>query len=230
MIITCEKCQGKFKIPDDKIPKGKVFYQACPKCDNKISIDTRPEASPPSEEVPDIATKPETTKEKTIIDEIDSDAYDAEDKPFDFVEEGGETSLICESDPKIREKIGTALENLGYHTMEAHTPKDVLKQMRFHTFDVVVLNERFGTRNPDLNNILKYLDRLTISIRRNIFVVLLTDRFRTMDHMAAFNKSVNLIVNLKNVNDIEKILKRGVADNVSFYRVLRESLIKAGRV
>ncbi|MBW1694973.1 MAG: zinc-ribbon domain-containing protein, partial [Deltaproteobacteria bacterium] len=89
MIITCEKCQGKFKIPDDKIPKGKVFYQACPKCDNKISIDTRPEASPPSEEVPDVATKPETTKEKTIIDEIDSDAYDAEDKPFDFVEEGG---------------------------------------------------------------------------------------------------------------------------------------------
>ncbi|UCD32992.1 MAG: hypothetical protein JSV38_03705, partial [Desulfobacterales bacterium] len=69
-----------------------------------------------------------------------------------------------------------------------------------------------------------------ISIRRNIFVVLLTDRFRTMDYMAAFNKSVNLIINLKNINDIEKILKRGVADNASFYRVLRESLIKTGRI
>ena len=230
MIITCEKCQGKFKMPDNKIPKGKVFYQACPKCDNKIAIDTRQKASPPSKEVPDEATKPETTKEEAIIDEVDSGAYDAEDKPFDFVEEGVETSMICEPDPVIREKIRATLENFGYHTMEADTPKDALKQMRFHTFDIVVLNELFGTRNPDMNNILKYLDRLTISIRRNIFVVLLTDRFRTMDYMAAFNKSVNLIINLKNINDIEKILKRGVADYASFYRVLRESLIKTGRI
>jgi CheY-like chemotaxis protein len=145
------------------------------------------------------------------------------------VEEGVETALICEPNAEIREKIRTALENLGYHTMEAHTPKDVLKQMRFHVFDMIVLNERFGTRNPDMNNILKYLDRLNISVRRNVFVALVTDRFRTMDYMAAFNKSVNLMVNLNNINDIEKILKRGVADNEFFYRILRESLIKAGR-
>lgn len=230
MIITCEKCQGKFKIPDDKVPEGKVFYQACPKCDNRISIDTRAAASPSSKETPDLAEKSEMEKEETFIDDVNSDAYDAEDKPFDFVEAGAETSLVCEPDPEVRKKIRTALENLGYHTMEANTPKDVLKQMRFHTFDIVVLNERFGTRNPDLNNILKYLDRLSIFVRRNIFVALLTDRFRTMDYMAAFNKSVNLVINLKNIDDIEKILKRGVADNVSFYRVLKESLIKSGRV
>ena len=230
MIVTYEKCQGKFKIPDEKIPKGKVFFQTCPKCDNKISIDTRAESSPAPEETPDVPKKTETDREETIIDEVESHAYDADDKPFDFVEEGAETALICEPDPEVREKIRTALENFGFHTMEADTPKDVLKQMRFHTFDIVALNERFGTRNPDMNNILKYLDRLNISIRRNIFVVLLTDRFRTMDYMAAFNKSVNLTVNLKNIDDIEKILKRGLADNTSFYRVLRESLIKTGRV
>jgi hypothetical protein len=50
-----------------------------------------------------------------------------------------------------------------------------------------------------------------------------------MDYMMAFNKSVNLIVNVKIINDIEKILKRGLADHASFYRVLKESLIKAGR-
>jgi CheY-like chemotaxis protein len=231
MIITCEKCQGKFKIPDDKVPQGKVFFQACPKCDNKISIDTRPGTSPSVQAAPGGAEeKPETDETKTIMDEVDADAYDAEDKPFDFVEEGAETSLICETDPAARKKIIAALENLGYHTIEAHTPKDVLKQMRFHNFDIIVLNERFGTRNPDMNNILKYLDRLVVSIRRNIFVVLLTDRFRTMDYMVAFNKSVNLIVNLKNIGDIEKILKRGLADNEAFYLVLKESMIKAGRI
>jgi hypothetical protein len=95
---------------------------------------------------------------------------------------------------------------------------------------MVVLNERFGTKNPDMNNILKYLDRLNMSIRRDIFVTLITSRFRTMDNMAAFNKSVNLIVNLKNINEIEKIIRRGVTDKEIFYRVFKESLIKTGRV
>ena len=64
--------------------------------------------------------------------------------------------------------------------------------------------------------------------RRKIFVVLVTDRFRTMDNMIAFNKSVNLVVNLKNIDEIEKVLKRGIADNELFYRTFRESLGKTG--
>jgi hypothetical protein len=81
-----------------------------------------------------------------------------------------------------------------------------------------------------MNSVLNYLDRLNMSIRRNIFLTLITNRFRTMDNMAAFNKSVNLIVNLKNINEIEKILRRGVADNKALYRVFKESLVKTGRV
>ena len=102
--------------------------------------------------------------------------------------------------------------------------------MRFHVFDMVVLNERFGTQNPDMNSVLKYLDRLNMSTRRNIFVTLITDRYRTMDNMSAFNKSVNLIVNLKNIDEIEKILRRGIADHEAFYRVYKRALIKTGRV
>ena len=81
-----------------------------------------------------------------------------------------------------------------------------------------------------MNPVLKYLDRLNMSTRRNIFVTLITDRYRTMDNMAAFNKSVNLIVNLKNVDEIEKILRRGIADYEAFYRVYKRILIKTGRV
>ena len=109
-------------------------------------------------------------RNKTIIEEVDSSAYDASEKPFDFVEQGVETALLCEPDPAIRSKIITALYNMGYHTTAPQSHKDTLKQMRFHVFDMVVLNERFGTRDPDMNSILKYLDRLNISIRRNIFL------------------------------------------------------------
>jgi predicted Zn finger-like uncharacterized protein len=227
MNVVCEECQSKFKIPDEKIPKEQTFALSCPKCKNKITIDTRRAASPLSkEEIP----KPETVSEKTIIDEVGSDTYDASEKPFDFVEEGAETVLLCETDPDIRAKFRSVFKNMGYAIIEPETARDALKQMRFHVFDLVVLNETFDTKDPDENNVLMYLDRLSMSIRRNIFVVLLTNRFRTMDNMTAFNKSVNIIINLKNIDEIEKILKTGLTDNIAFYKVFKELLVKTSRV
>ena len=218
MDVVCQKCHAKVKIPEEKIPKGQSFSIICPQCENKVFVDSRH------------GTRSSSDMEKEIIDEIDAGTYDASDKPFDFVEEGVETALLCEPDSTVRAKIITALYNMGYHTTAPLVPKDALKQMRFHVFDMVVLNERFGTRDPDMNNVLKYLDRLNMSVRRNIFVALITTRFRTMDNMAAFHKSVNLIINLKNINEIEKILRRGKKDYENFYRVFKQSLVKTGRI
>jgi hypothetical protein len=223
MNISCENCQSKFKIPDEKVPKGQMFSLTCPQCNTKVVVDTR-------SDIPSSSDKPKPEKEKTILDEVDADTYDASDKPFDFVEEGVNTALLCESDAAIQKKIKAALYNMDYHITTPQLPKDALKQMRFHVFDMVVLNERFGTQNPEMNPVHKYLDRLNMSIRRNIFVALITERYRTMDNMAAFNKSVNLIVNLKNIDEIEKILRRGIADYEAFYRVYKRALIKTGRV
>ena len=69
-----------------------------------------------------------------------------------------------------------------------------------------------------------------MSIRRNMFVALISDRYRTMDNMMAFNKSVNLIINSKNIEDVGKILSRGITDTELFYRVYKETLKATGRI
>jgi hypothetical protein len=51
-----------------------------------------------------------------------------------------------------------------------------------------------------------------------------------MDNMAAFNKSVNTIVNMENFGDFKTIIKRGVADNEAFYHVFKETMKKMGRI
>jgi len=230
MKVSCENCRSKFNIPDEKVPKGQIFSLSCPKCNTKVVVDIRSNTPSSSDQVSESSDISNPEKGKTIIDEVEADTYDASDKPFDFLEEGVETALLCEPDPAIQAKIKTALFNMEYHITAPKLAKDALKQMRFHVFDMVVLNERFGTKNPDMNPVLNYLNRLNMSIRRNMFVTLITDRFRTMDNMAAFNKSVNLIVNLKNIDDIEKILRRGISDHDAFYRVFKRALIKTGRV
>ena len=230
MEVICKQCQSKFKIPDEKIPKGRVFSLTCPKCNNKISIDTRPDASPSSEKTPAVSAKPKPGLEKTIFDEVVSGTYDASEKPFDFVEEGVETALLCEPDPAIRAKIRMALEKMKYNTTEPKSAVEALKQMRFHVFDLVVLNELFDTQDPDKNDVLKYMAQLAMDTRRNIFLALVTNRFRTMDSMMAFNKSVNIIVNVNNVDEMQKILKRSVADNTEFYYIFKELIATTGNV
>ncbi|MFA4915738.1 MAG: hypothetical protein WC560_03605 [Syntrophales bacterium] len=169
-------------------------------------------------------------EEKTLLSEVASDTYDASDRPFDFLEAGGETALICEADPSMREKITNALESLGYQITEPASTRDALKRMRFHVYNLVILNQTFDTEDLNNNDVLNYLNTLSMSTRRQIFVALVTDRFRTMDNMAAFNMSVNLVINSNDINDIGPIIERGTTDNKAFYHVFREVLREKGRI
>jgi hypothetical protein len=77
--------------------------------------------------------------------------------------------------------------------------------------------------------VLLYLERLNMSIRRNIFVAMVSSSYRTMDQMMAFRYSVNIIVNDKNMDDFGKIVRRDLTDHELFYRVLSETLKSGGR-
>ena len=221
MDITCDKCQSKFKIPDEKIPAGKVATLRCPKCKEKITVGASKKPAAP-EETP---RRPEMSSS-----EVASEAYDASDKPFDFIEEEGKTALVCESDPGIKKTINNALAFLDYHITDTENARDALKKMRYHNYDLILVNEEFDTTDPDMNGVLIFIERLNMSIRRDMFVVLISNRFRTMDNMAAFNKSVNIIINISNIKDFNKILRRGISDNDYFYRVYKEMMRKTGRI
>ena len=208
MEIICNNCQSKFRVPDEKIPAGKRATVACPKCKGKISLGS-PKGSPGG----------------GSFDSTDSNnGYDADEKPFDFIEEEGLTALVCESNPLVRKTVTKALEVLDYQITEAESTRDALKRMRYHNYDLFVINENFDTDNPESNGILLYLERLSMLVRRNMFIALVSDRFRTMDNMMALNKSANLIINSKNIDDIGKILSRGITDNEFFYRIFKGTL------
>lgn len=169
-------------------------------------------------------------EEKTLVNEVASEDYDPADRPFDFVGEGGETALLCEPDPAVRETIGASLRDLGYQITEPTTAKDALKAMRFHVFDVVVLNERFDMDDQQANSVHRYLEGMAMSTRRRFFVVLVSEKFRTMDNMVAFQQSVNIVINRKNIDEAGKIIKQGVAENKAFYHVFQETLQKMGKI
>lgn len=216
MDIICENCRSKFKIPDESIPRGKTATLPCPKCKKTISIKA-PEA-----------INAETGDEADSVAaefSFEEDGYETSEKPFDFIEEEGKIALVCESDTVTREGIVRALELLEYNVSEVADNREALRNLRYKVYDLVVVDEYFGTKDPERNGVLIYLERLHMDMRRNMFVTLISDRFRTMDYMMAFCKSVNLIINKKNIEDVEKILSRNISEYEMFYRIYKETLI-----
>jgi predicted Zn finger-like uncharacterized protein len=211
MEIICENCRSKFKIPDQKIPAGKAVSLTCPKCKKKIAVgDTQKTAD-------------------QLQAELASGHYDASEKPFDFIEEEGNTALVCESSPDIRKKIVNALNLLEYHVTVTDSGREALKKMRYHQYNLVVVNESFNCDGADANMVLLYLERLSMSSRRDIFVVMISNKYRTMDQMMAFRYSVNIIVNTKNVQDIGKVIQRALTDHEFFYTAFSDCLKEVGR-
>ncbi|MDJ0830480.1 MAG: zinc-ribbon domain-containing protein [Desulfobacterales bacterium] len=225
MNIVCEHCESKFRIPDEKVPSGRAASFKCPKCQSKISITPEPETLEG-----DIPSFDFQEDEDNAIGAASSESYDAEEKPFDFIEEEGKTAMVCETSATNKKHIIDALEFMEYHITDAGNVRDALKKMRYHIYDLIVVNEEFGTSDPDSNGVLIYLERLNMAIRRNIFVTLISKRFRTMDNMMSMHRSVNQIINVKNIKDIDKILKSGIADNEFFYRIYKESFREIGGV
>jgi len=219
MEIVCNHCQSKFRLADEKLPPGRSVAVKCPKCDNSIDVDGKEQHSPgePASEA------------KAAGKDVGPVSYEASDRPFDYLQEGIETALLCEHDLEAKHKIQTVLDKMDYHVVEAASARHALKYMRFHNYDLVVVNENFESSTADDNHVLQYLVQLPISIRREIFVVLLSKSFRTMDNMMSFNKSVNLIVNLSDLNDIEKIMKGALKEHKAFYKAFRDALVKIGR-
>ena len=211
MDIICSNCSGKFRIPDEKIPAGRATTLPCPKCKNRIFLDS-------------------TKKPVASSAASDGAAYDSSEKPFDFIEEEGLTALVCEQNPIARKTITSALGLMDYQITAAESARDALKRMRYHVYDLIVVDENFDTKNPDANGVLIYLERLQISIRRNVFVAMVSSRYRTMDNMMSFHASVNLVINIKNIEDIGKILGRGITDTELFYRIYKETLKETGRI
>lgn len=228
MDVSCNHCLGKFKIPDEKIPSEQVVFLPCPRCKKTLTVDTRSQKPPVKEDSLKPAAPPRPA-EKQLMDTVSGGVYDASDKPFDFLAPGVKTALACESDPGVLSKLRFVIKQMGYHAVEPPNATDALKKMRFHAFDLIILNEIFDSPSADDNPILAYLKDVNSAVRRNMFVALLTTRFRTMDNMAAFNKSVNVVIHLKNLDEIAKILRRAIDDNQVFYSVFKESLIKTGR-
>ena len=92
-----------------------------------------------------------------------------------------------------------------------------------------MLGDGFDNQPLDHSVIVNYLNRLPMSVRRRIFLVLISENFKTMDNMMAFAISANVVINSKDIEKLHLILKKAVSENERFYKVFMDTLVETGK-
>jgi len=155
---------------------------------------------------------------------------ESEGRPFGFMAPESETAMVCEQDAAVRNKIVSELKGMGYAVVEAKSAGEALKFIRFQIFNVIFVNESFDTAAGSTNSILWNLQSSPMSIRRQTFVVLISAALKTFDNLMAFNKSVNVIINKSQADNIGQLFKKALAEHENFYHVFKGTLRKQGKV
>lgn len=198
MNITCEHCQARLNIPDERVPKDKDTTVGCPKCKGKIIIKAKSTAAP------------------------------AEKKGSGFSFEDRLNAMICIGDMQTEQQVHQAVTNLGYDVLAVSDAPAALDKLEYHVYHLVVIDESFD-QNLGLARILEKINMIDMSVRRRIALVLLSDRYKTNDHMAALHASVNSILNREDMIHIEPFIQQVTADHKNLYTVYNESLKLVGK-
>jgi len=231
MEVTCEQCKARFNIPDDKVPKDKVIKLNCPKCKGKISLGTEvPEQPPKADESGEFRMQFLDPKAGRRAPE-ESYGYEdfTTDQALDFFEEGIKLALIMPNSSMNEDRLRAGLEIIGYKCIPTPNTRDAIGKLRFHHFDLIVLGDGFDNQPLDHSVIVNYLNRLPMSVRRRIFLVLISENFKTMDNMMAFAISANVVINSKDIEKLHLILKKAVSENERFYKVFMDTLVETGK-
>jgi hypothetical protein len=146
--------------------------------------------------------------------EQDSNSFDVGDK----------TALVCVDQLEFQKLIVPQLVDLGYKVHLGLFDDDGRLKIATYSYDVVVVYENFKGASPGENPILREMVRKASALRREHFVLLLTDRSPTNDAMRAFEQSVDLILNVNDIANFKPVLRRAVAQHHDLYLPLKEAM------
>ena len=223
MEIICEECRAVIHIPDERVPQNIMFRLNCPRCKRKILVNTKTMNS--LDEPRTDVTLDDATAGVTSLG--NDDTVDELPDAMDYLSPGQSAALVCINRPESRSEVKLMLEGLGYVVDMPVATAHALKRLRFNQYHLILLDDDFEGKSP--NPIAGYLAGLNMNIRREMFVVLIGQRFKSADHLQAFMESVNLLLHPDDLPQLVTFLSRGLREHERFYKVFTECLIEAGK-
>ena len=242
MIIVCSKCSTRLQIDDEKSP-NRPFNVRCPKCSNTINAGP---ASPATEQSA-LAVGGSPATDHPRFEPSTARAYEPSTPAvasglgtndetvrmlFELLAKGNSQNsdnssarpswdkrkaLVCTSEP-YRELVARKLTHSGCQVFVAEDTRQAVETMRANKMDVVLLEPQFDPAEQGSAFVIREINILRPPQRRRLFFVLLSPSLRTMDAHAAFLNNVNAIVNVADIEQLERIMEVALREFNELYR------------
>jgi predicted Zn finger-like uncharacterized protein len=241
MIIVCSKCSTRLQVDQDKSP-NRPFNVRCPKCNNTISSS----GAAPALEQSALAVGGSPATDHPRFEQATARAYepvisqaqpattssDALQMLAELLAKGAgrendqsgmrpawdkRKALVCSSE-SLREPVARKLTDSGYQVFMAEDTRQAVETMRSKQLDVVLLDPQFDPPEQGSAFVVREVNVLRPSQRRRLFFVLLSPSLRTMDAHAAFLNNVNTIVNVNDLDDLDRVMDVALREYNELYR------------
>ena len=241
MIIVCPKCSTRLQVDQEKSP-NRPFNVRCPKCNNTISssgatpaleqsalaVGGSPSTDHPRfEQATARAYEPVTPQAEPAANSSEALQMLAEllargtsrgnDQPGTRPAWDKRKALVCSSEP-LREAVAQKLTDSGYQVFVAEDTRQAVETMRSKQMDVVLLDPQFDPTEQGSAFVVREVNVLRPSQRRRLFFVLLSPSLRTMDAHASFLNNVNTIVNVNDLEDLDRVMDIALREYNELYR------------
>ena len=246
MIIVCQKCATRLQVDEEKSP-ARPFNVRCPKCNATVSSGVASPASEqgalavggsPATEHPRFEQNTARAYEPAakVHQNGDKGAAINDDSVrmlIEFLSKGlsnhapeppgarpawdQRKALVCTAEA-FRDTVARRMTESGYQVFMAEDTRQAVETMRSNKMDIVLLEPQFDPAEQGSAFVLREINVLRPPQRRRIFFVLISPAMRTMDAHAAFLSSVNLVVNVADVDELQRIMDVALREYNELYR------------
>lgn len=239
MILVCQKCSTRLQVDDGKSPQ-RPFNVRCPKCNSTVSSGPASPATEqsalavggsPSTDHPRFepstarAYEPEAQSAtvstddtvRMLVDLLSKGTAQKTESPTARPSWDKRKALVCTSEA-YRDVIARKLTEMGCQVFVAEDTRQAVETMRANKMDVVLLEPQFDPAEQGSVFVIREINVLRPPQRRRLFFILLSPSLRTLDAHAAFLNNVNAIVNINDIEELQRIMEVALREYNELYR------------
>ncbi len=239
MIDQCPHCQETLNLSAAqlekvenaliKLPEGQLLKISCPHCKNIMELNS---AGFPTSSVAPSQNKPIPIKQqKTAIlppkepnlDWLENGKYEEKE----VIQDVQMVLFLMANSPPLQAAVN-AFTELDYKPVFAKSARDAIEKIQFNNYAAVVLHSKFESNNLNESVFHEYMRKLNMGKRRSIFYILIGPEFHSLYNLEALTNSANLVINDKEVDSLELILKKVIPEYEDIFSPYVDAMLEYG--
>lgn len=213
MKVQCPKCGVRLEIPEERLPLGKKVVLQCPKCAERFPVQREP-----------LPTGSEGSESSEVYRKTSLDPE------LPGYEEGQEYAFVMVDSEELKNGLLGQISQLGYRVHFEDDFDLAVQRLKIYKFKLLVFEEVYKGVPIIDSPVMEFLNQLNMMLRRDMFIVVIGEKLKTLDPMLAYSMSVETVINKKDLPKFYNIVSNAMRQKQTFYKAFIETMQELGKI